>query len=383
MPCESKHHISALIQVILGIVLVLVTTELISRGLRAYSMLASGYSRLYEAKYELMMHTPDRGKPTLIIIGDSFMYYAFYPELMKAALRHQGMDVDIINLATQGVSMAEQGALMRIAATRFKHPIFFVGVSLANTNIGCRKKIYLPIGDTMVDLNHRTPNFLTQCIVAPQSSRSWGQNTYCTLGHISHFVRFLLVLIDLVLQPYLINYAPDLRRRDRFSMQQHLKMSPLGGGIQAYRPDSLKALIYHMVEPNYIIPYGEYQYFHTQFDLAYPSIPAFPQQSSRPIYFIFLPFQKATLAAFSTQAPIESAEAISQKAAAYAKQRRWVYWDCHDQVPDVTLYKDNGHFNLAGTVVFTQWMSTQLKPVINASLQGNRTYYRDPCSSTP
>lgn len=347
-------------------------------GQRVAGIYVSFYElkKTFDNTYELLMNTPDSGRPMLVALGDSYMYYALYPEVLKSGLQRHGVNVDVLNLASQATNVTEHAAFTQLAAKRFKHPVILLGVSFQNSNVGSVKDPSLPIGKTVINLNHRPPNFVTRCVTSPGGTQSLADLVYCSAGHVSAFVRLLPAITDLLIpNPDTIMEEAEQRRLFKIESWEYAQMSPLGGGLQEFRPASLKALIYHMVQPEYIMYYAAFKGVDVRMDWAYlpfQSSNVHSTQPTPPVVFLFLPMLDSLFDDFAIAPNQESTVTVDQKAHCLAHQRGWHYQDCHNVLPDISLFKDHTHLNAAGSLYFSDWLADHLQLPDRPSLHAAR-----------
>jgi hypothetical protein len=99
---------------LLAAVSVFAACELAARFLVFVDPPVRSGNQLFEEKlYILQSITP--GKPVIFCMGDSKMNRAIYPDLLKALLAKNGLDIEVANLAVDGAPPSMMKKLLKLA----------------------------------------------------------------------------------------------------------------------------------------------------------------------------------------------------------------------------------------------------------------------------
>ena len=91
----------------------------------------------FDRKYQLATAKASEGKPVVLVLGDSLIDFALYPELLSARLKEKGLDAEIRNLAVPGSTMEIGLFLLQAAVDKGIKPnlvIYDVHPRLYNRN---------------------------------------------------------------------------------------------------------------------------------------------------------------------------------------------------------------------------------------------------------
>lgn len=356
---------------LLTFTLVFLLCEGAARQFIALSHLPQGSSILLDSKFHLARQPYDTDKPTMLLLGDSYMNMAIYPELLAHRLGQSGLRPEIRNLANPGNNARMSLFFLKQAMAKGAHP----KLVLLNLNPALFNPDQVWESETLF-----RRSYLGQCFYQPPTD--WMGQLDCTLQKVSFLFRYRGVLKEQTSRFFTtISKADKLLRANPWGNKPHVyaDISP-GGWAPGYRigapPPAPKAAS----TPQPGLKPGERAEAGSDIESALPSpspsrwdsealreLQTYCQARNIPLVLVWFPDTQ------SEQGQPDS-DHLAEKFAALAHEPHTRLINLRATRLGAESYYDDGHVNVLGALRLTEKLAGILKsepyaPLLKAETQ--------------
>lgn len=319
----------------------LLLIELVCRFWLVYSDFPeSNALKAFQRKYEIASLKNQSNLPNIVLLGDSQMDFAVYPELLQRMLEQGHAPHRVINLASPSVTPALSLALLKKVTESDSGP----KTVIMNVNTRHFDAVTLADPSQTVESN-LYHSYLGQCLI--KKPKDPLEKFQCSLSKQFYLVRYRSKLKDILMKADKIILNPDkLHANSKIDIYPAREVSPLGWA------------------PGYGVPINQKQFMESgnknnkrsKRSAAYQwtggpmqEIMTYCKQHEIPVVLVSLPLHPSYQLKLPVQAPL-----FAKRVAFFSLKNKAVFLNWENLYPDYPPYLDGDHLNVIGSIDLTQ-----------------------------
>jgi hypothetical protein len=322
----------------------------------------------FDLKYLMATDKRYQQSPTMVVLGNSYMNRALYPDWFRYNLQQAKRPFGVINLANSAATPKVNAYLLKAFVEKGHN-------SAAAVILNVHPRMFLT--DTRQILGNMTPlpdtvetrlqaSYLGRCELNP--SYDWASRLACAAESASYLLRYRRWLKEVLGQSQAI-FKPIQRPNPSVSRIARNELPPHGWapGYDVIAPGMFDATLADLHDQEYrkyqLDPQLK-QHFFASSKLLTPIV-AFCQARHIPLVLVWLPQhpQSNQFYGFSTR-QLQQAQSVWQ--ATSTLPGVW-YVDLHHKLPGDQYYYDTGHVNVVGAVQVTEKLANAINALPQAT----------------
>jgi hypothetical protein len=315
----------------------------------------------FDLKYLMATDKRYQQSPTMVVLGNSYMNRALYPDWFRYQLLQAKRPLGVINLANSAATPKVNAYLLKAFLEKGHN-------SAAAVILNVHPRMFL--SDTRQTSGRITPlpdsvetrlqaSYLGRCELNPSSD--WASHLTCAAESASYLLRYRGWLKEVLGQSQAI-FKPIQRPSPGVSRIARNELPPHGWapGYDVIAPgefDTTLAELHDQEYRKYRLNPALKQQFEASSDRLAPIV-AFCQARHIPLVLVWLPqHPKANQFYGFSRHQLQEAQAVWRQT---AQQPGVWYVDLHDRLPGDQYYYDTGHVNVVGAVEVTKLLATAI-----------------------
>lgn len=343
LPISFNVWLKRVIVAFFVVLITFVISEGLVRLLIVYAQPELSHAKEFDYKFQLAQRYAKENQPGILILGDSLIDFALYPELFAARLSNAGLNLGITNLAVPGNSYEHDLLLLKTAIAQGHKPVLVI----VNAHLRLFNQSYYKT--QVQNRKNFERSYLNRCLVG--SKRSWNSTLRCELEKNIFLIRYRDFLkMELDTMPGTL-----LNPKKRMSVVPNLfpkaEFSPDGWtpGYEIYSKQAFSAKFSSQAHFKQLAT--DLKEFHWT-DLHFSRLADFCRKEKLPLMVVWLPEHPVNAQVYRAYGL--SLKALTTSLDNTLKKEQVIWVNLRDNFKSSEIYMDPEHVNPEGAILVTR-----------------------------